>query len=78
MSKFHKKFSFPHWDGFADDDIFYRLYKNATPEFCAEVRDIYFGGNYHYEWKGMQRTYGEVMGVAANPAKVDNLFRIQD
>jgi len=78
MSKFHKKFSFPHWDGFADDDIFYRLYKNAAPEFCAEVRDIYFGGNYHYEWKGMQRTYGEVMGVAANPAKVDNLFRIQD
>ena len=77
-SNFRRKFSLPHWDGYADDDIYYRLFKNATPEYRAEVRDIYFGGNYHYEYKGHKRTYGEIMGVAANPKKVDNLFRIQD
>ncbi len=78
MSDFKRKFSFPHWDGYVDDDIFYRLISNSTPEYRAEIRDIYFGGNYHYEYRGHKRTYGEIMGVASNPTKVDNLFRIQD
>ena len=78
MSKFKRKFSLPHWDGYKDDDIFYRLLRNATPEYKSEIRDIYFGGNYNYEYKGQKRTYGEVMGVASNETKVNNLFRIQD
>ena len=78
MNKFHKRFSLPHWDGYVDDNIFYRLIKNSAPEFKAEIRDIYFGGDYHYVYKGMQKTYGEIMGATASPVKVNNLFRIQD
>ena len=78
MSRFANKFSLPHWDGCADDDIFYRILRNATPEYRAEIRDIFFGGTYRYEYKGLNRAFGEVMGVTANPAKIDNLFRIQD
>lgn len=75
---FDKKFSLPHWDECKDDDIYYNLIKNSTPEYKKEIRDIYFGGNYHYEYKGLKKTYGEIMGVASNSQKVNNLFKIQD
>ena len=78
MPDFTRKFSIPHWDNYSDDDIFYRLFKNSAQEYKDEIRDIYFGGEFHYEYKGEKKKYGDVMGVMPSPAQLDNLFEIQD
>jgi hypothetical protein len=78
MPDFTRKFSIPHWDNYSDDDIFYRLFKNSAKEYKDEIRDIFFGGEFHYEYKGEQKKYGDVMGVSPSPIQLDNLFKIQD
>ena len=78
VSNSNKKFSIPHWDSYSDDDIFYRLFKNSAQEYKNEIRDIYFGAEFHYEYEGEQKKYGDVMGVSPSPIQLDNLFKIQD
>ena len=74
----NKKFSIPHWDNYTDDNLFYNLFKNSKQAYKDEIRDIYFGSEFIYEYEGQQKRYGEVMGVTASPKQVDNLFKIQD
>ena len=75
---FNKRFSVAHWDATDSDTIFYDTFCNSSAEYKNEIKDIYFGGEYKYEFKGQQRSYGEIMGVLPSTAQVDNLFRIQD
>jgi hypothetical protein len=75
---FKKKFSLPHWDEYEDNNLFYTLFKNSSPRYKEEVRDIYFGAEFKYTYNGVDKRYGEVMGVTASEEQEDNLFKIQE
>ena len=75
---FNKRFSIPHWDGNDDDEAFYNAFIASSHKYKEEIRDIYFGAEFIYLYKGQRKRYGEVMGVTASDKQIDNLFKIQN
>ncbi|MEN8613904.1 hypothetical protein ABFB09_01285 [Dehalogenimonas sp. THU2] len=83
----NKRFSIAHFDSWPGADTYYDVIQNSTPGFRHEIYDIYFGKMFRYRYHenevydSHQRlhevNYGNVMGVEATDAQVDNLFRIQ-
>jgi hypothetical protein len=83
-----KKFSIAHFDSWSDANAYYDVIKNSAPRFRDEIYDIYFGKMFRYKyqeqepWDGYRKSheinYGNVMGVEATDAQVENLFKIQN
>lgn len=77
----NKIFSIAHYEGpdnALHDDTFYQLIKNSSLGFKDEIHDVYFGKNFRYKFHGLDKIYGNPMGVEATDAQVDNLFKIQN
>lgn len=82
-----KRFSIAHFDSWPGDQTYYEALRQSSPEFRREIHDIYFGKifrhNYREQepWDNRQKpheiAYGNVMGVEATDAQVEQLFRIQ-
>lgn len=78
--KFNNRFSVAHYDQFHGEyaSTYYTMLKNASPEFLANLHDIYFGKYFYYEWQGQKKRCGNPMGVEASDEQVDYLFKIQE
>ena len=72
------RFSLAHPDATEQNTYFHDALRNAAPEFRSELNDIFFGKVFRYRHRGREIVYGNVMGVEASDAQVDDLFRIQD
>ena len=82
-----KRLSIAHFDSWPGESTYYELIKNSSPRFRSEIFDIYFGKVFRYSYRDQERwdnrqklhevVYGNVMGVEASDAQIDNLFRIQ-
>ncbi|XUX00165.1 MAG: hypothetical protein TUN42_09780 [Dehalogenimonas sp.] len=82
-----KKFSIAHYDNWQEPNLYYEVIKNSSQKFKNEIFDIYFGKTFRYKYreqeiydvysKPHEIMYGNVMGVEASDAQVDNLFKIQ-
>lgn len=77
--KFNKKFSIAHFDRFHGEyaSAYYTMLRNASPEYLANIHDIYFGKYFYYEYNGQSRRCGNPMGVEASDEQIDYLFKIQ-
>ncbi len=82
-----KRISIAHYDNWPEPSLYYDAIKNAAPEFRDEIYDIYFGKTFRYKYreqeiydsyaKPHEVVYGNVMGVEASDAQIENLFKIQ-
>jgi len=75
---FEKRFSLAHWDNHPNHEDFYNAFKSSAPEYKKEIRDIYFGSEFIYNYKGEDKRYGEIMGVTATQKQFEQLLRLQD
>jgi len=77
---FNKRFSIAHYDRFHGEfaGVFYETLRNASPEFLANLHDVYFGKFFYYEFNGQRKRCGNPMGVEASDEQVDYLFKIQE
>ena len=77
---FNNRFSVAHFDKFHGEHAktFYQLMKNATPEYIANIHDVYFGKYFNYVYNGQNRRCGNPMGVEASDEQIDYLFKLQE
>jgi hypothetical protein len=72
-----RRFSIPHFDATEAPGIFHDIIDNASAQYRREISDIYFGRVFRFEHDGVQKAYGNVMGVEASEDQIDRLFAIQ-
>ena len=77
---FSKRFSIAHYDRFHGEyaPMFYKMMRNASPNYLANIHDIYFGKYFYYEYNGQQKRCGNPMGVEASDEQIDYLFKLQE
>jgi hypothetical protein len=72
-----RRFSIPHFDATEAPGVFYDIIDNASAQYRREISDIYFGRVFRFEHDGLEKAYGNVMGVEASEGQIDRLFAIQ-
>ncbi len=77
---FKNKISMGHPEGSRpiDSNSFYDALDRTSSKALADIHDIYFGKVFRYTYGGVERTYGNCMGIEATDEQVDALFRVQE
>ena len=80
MKKYNKRFSVAHFDRFHGDQekTFYTLMSNASQTYIDNIHDVYFGKFFYYQYNGMQKKFGNAMGVEASDEQINWLFKLQE
>lgn len=74
------KFSVAHSEKNQEDypHVFYELLKNTSPDTIKDIEDLYFGKFFRYNYDGVDKQYGNCMGIESTDEAIDYLFKIQD
>lgn len=77
---FKNKFSIGHPEMAGPDQysVYYQLLKNSSQETLNEIQEIYFGKFFYYNIDGVDKRYGNCMGVESTDEQIDYLFKIQN
>lgn len=78
MITIHRRFSLAHPDRWQNVALFRTRLENASDQYRREISDIYFGARFNYQYHGVSRSFGEVMGAHASQDAYRSLLGIQD